>query len=114
MGSSESTLRLGEIKPALEGAFKVKTSTGQTIEVTTVFEMIKREVEKFSPEKTQKYTGIHPSVIYNEARKFAAAKKAIVLMGYRVHKYFWGVLTCWEAALCLRLQDMPAGGAAWI
>ena len=58
MGSSESTLRLGEIKPALEGAFKVKTSTGQTIEVTTVFEMIKERLKNFHlrrPKNTQGY-----------------------------------------------------------
>lgn len=103
MGSSESTLRLGEFKPALEGVFKVKTSAEETIEVTTVFEKIKKEAERFSPEEAQKYTGIHPSIVYNEARRFASAKKAIILLGYRVHKYFWGVLTCWEAALMLAL-----------
>ena len=30
-------------------------------------------------------------------------KKAIILLGYRIHKYFWGVLSCWEAALLLAL-----------
>lgn len=103
MGSSELTLRLGEIKPALEGAFKIKTSDGKEIEVTTAFEMLKKEAAKFSPEEAQKHTGVHPSVIYEEARKFARAKNAIILLGYRIHKYFWGVLACWGAALMLAL-----------
>ncbi|MBI5043997.1 MAG: molybdopterin-dependent oxidoreductase [Nitrospirae bacterium] len=103
MGSNEATLRLVEIKPALEGIFKVKNSEGKEIEVTTAFEQLKKEAEKFPPETAQKYTGIHPSIIYNEARRFANAKKAVVLLGYRIHKYFWGVLTCWEAALMLAL-----------
>ncbi|MBI3600831.1 MAG: molybdopterin-dependent oxidoreductase, partial [Nitrospinae bacterium] len=103
VGSNELTLELGDIKPALEGIFKIKNKDGEEIEVTTVFEMIKREVEKFPPEDTQKFTGINPGIVYDEARRFAKAKKAIIMQGYRVHKYFWGVLTCWGAALMLAL-----------
>ncbi|MBI3355113.1 MAG: molybdopterin-dependent oxidoreductase [Nitrospirae bacterium] len=103
MGSAESTLRLGNSRPVLEGRFKIKNSEGKEIEVTTAFEQLKKEAEKFAPETAQRYTGIHPSIIYNEARKFANAKKAVILLGYRMHKYFWGVLSCWEAALLLAL-----------
>jgi dimethylsulfide dehydrogenase subunit alpha/complex iron-sulfur molybdoenzyme family reductase subunit alpha len=103
MGSDEATLRLGEIMPAIKGTFKVKNSAGEEIEVTTVFEMIKKESEKFSPEETQKQTGVHPSIIYKEARKLANAKTAIIMMGYRIHKYFWGTLACRAATLILAL-----------
>jgi dimethylsulfide dehydrogenase subunit alpha/complex iron-sulfur molybdoenzyme family reductase subunit alpha len=102
-GSNEPTLELMDIKPALEGIFKIKNSDGDDIEVTTVFEIIKREADKFSPEETQEFTGIHPSIVYEEARRFAKAERAIIMQGYRVHKYFWGVLTCWGAALMLAL-----------
>jgi dimethylsulfide dehydrogenase subunit alpha/complex iron-sulfur molybdoenzyme family reductase subunit alpha len=103
MGSSEPTLRLGEIIPAIEGTFKVRNSVGEEIEVTTVFEMVKKESEKFSPEETQKYTGIHPDIVINEARKFANAKTTIIMLGYRIHKYFWGTLACRAATLILAL-----------
>ncbi len=111
-GSSASTLRLGEIKPALEGTFKVKNAQGVEIQVTTVFVKVKQEVEKFSPEQTQKYTGIHPSLIYNETRQFAHAKTALVLMGFQLHKHFWGILACWGATLLLALTGHtgPRGG----
>ena len=103
MGNNESTLDLGDVSPALEGIFKIKDKDGEEIEVTTVFEMIKKEADRFPPEETQKFTGIHPSIVYDEARRFAKAKRAIIMQGYRVHKYMWGVLTCWGAALMLAL-----------
>src|SRR3990170_1912100 len=103
MGNNESTLDLGDVSPTLEGIFKIKDKDGEEIEVTTVFEMIKKEADRFPPEETQKFTGIHPSIVYDEARRFAKAKRAIIMQGYRVHKYMWGVLTCWGAALMLAL-----------
>jgi dimethylsulfide dehydrogenase subunit alpha/complex iron-sulfur molybdoenzyme family reductase subunit alpha len=103
MGSNEQTLELEDIRPALEGVFKIKDKDGEEIEVTTVFEMIKKEAEKFAPEETKEFTGIHPGIVYEEARRFAKAKRAIIMQGYRIHKYFWGVLTCWGAALMLAL-----------
>ncbi len=102
-GSPAPTLRLNDIRPALEGVFKIKNGQGKEIEVATVFELIKKEAEKYPPEKTQKYTGIHPSIIYDEARAFARAKTAIILQGYRIHKYFWGILACRGATLMLAL-----------
>lgn len=119
-GSPVPTLRLaleggdgaGEIEPALEGTFQVRNARGEEIEVTTVFERLKQEVEKFSPEQTQQYTGIHPSVVYDEARHFARAKTALVMMGFQVHKHFWGILSCWGATLLLALTGHtgPRGG----
>ncbi|NOZ70214.1 MAG: molybdopterin-dependent oxidoreductase [Deferribacteres bacterium] len=103
MGSKEPTLRLGGTRPALEGVFRVRNSVGEEIEVTTVFEMIKKESAKFPPEHTRKYTGIHPDIVYSEARRFAAARTAIIMLGYRIHKYFWGTLTCRTATLMLAL-----------
>lgn len=111
MGSAEPTLRLGEVKPAtsarlsagLEGTYRVKNATGEEIEVTPVFELLKREAEKFPPEETQQYTGIHPSLVYEEARRFAGARTAIIALGYQLHKHFWGILACWGAILLAAL-----------
>lgn len=103
-GSDIKSIKLvGDIQPALEGRWAVESVTGESIEVTTVLEMLKEELEKFSPEATRKHTGIHPDIVYKEARSFAKAEKAIVVGGYRTHKYFWGLLAMWGEALMLAL-----------
>ena len=103
MGSAEPTLDLGGVKPVLEGVFTIMSSHGDEIKVTTVFEMVKKEAELFSPEDTQKFTGIHPNIVRDEAKKFASAKVAIIMQGYRLHKYFWGAFVMRGAALMLAL-----------
>lgn len=102
-GSTEPTLRLGGVRPALEGVFDVKSADGQTIKVTTVFAIIRDEARKFTPESTRRHTGIHPSVVRREVKKLAKAKVALIMQGYRIHKYFWGSLACRGAALILAL-----------
>jgi DMSO reductase family type II enzyme molybdopterin subunit len=103
-GSDIKSIKLGnKIKPALEGTWVVKNATGDEFEVTTVFEILKKELAKFSPETTQKHTGIHPAIVYKEARNFARAKKTIIIGGYRTHKYFWGLLAMWGETLMLAL-----------
>jgi DMSO reductase family type II enzyme molybdopterin subunit len=103
-GSDIKSIKLdSEINPALEGTWVVKSSTGEEIEVTTVFEILKEELARLSPETTQKHTGIHPNIVYKEARSFAKAKKSIIVGGYRTHKYFWGLLAMWGETLLLAL-----------
>ncbi len=103
MGSPDATLDLGALRPALGGRFTVRTPYGEDIEVAPAMEVLRREAARFSPEETRRHTGIHPSIIRDEARRFAAAERAIVLMGYRIHKYEWGMLSCWGSALLLAL-----------
>ena len=103
IGDDEPTLDLNGVKPALEGMFTITSSHGDEIKVTTVFEMVKKETELFSPEHTRKFTGIHPNIVRGEAKKFASAKVAIIMQGYRMHKYFWGALAMRGAALMLAL-----------
>ncbi|MBI5683184.1 MAG: molybdopterin-dependent oxidoreductase [Deltaproteobacteria bacterium] len=104
MGSDEKTIKLPKgVNPAIEGTWTIKTSAGKDIKVTTAFEILKKELEKFPPEKTQKDTGINPSIVYEEARRFAKADKALIVGGYRTHKYYWGVLGTWGQALALAL-----------
>src|SRR3989338_136849 len=60
-GHIRKSLRLGALKPALTGRFEVAGADGKPIPVTTVFEKVRAEAQKFSPEATQKHTGIHPA-----------------------------------------------------
>ena len=98
MGSEEKTLQLGEIDPAIEGSFQV-----DGIAVTTVFEKVKAEAAKFTPENTQSETGIHPDTVRQEARLFAAARKAILMTGFNIGRYSNGIYTGWAQSLMLAL-----------
>jgi dimethylsulfide dehydrogenase subunit alpha/complex iron-sulfur molybdoenzyme family reductase subunit alpha len=98
-GHFRRTLRLGELKPALTGRFEVKGADGKTIAVTTAFDKVRAEAAKFSPEETQRHTGIHPSLVYRLAREYAKARDPGLTIGFSLHKYAWGILACWAQAL---------------
>ena len=102
-GHFKKTLRLEDIRPALRGRFEVSGADGQAIPVTTVFELVQAEAAKFPPEKTQQITGVHPELIEQMARDFARARKAIINIGFSLHKYVSGTMTCWAAALACAL-----------
>ncbi|MGI9506413.1 MAG: molybdopterin-dependent oxidoreductase, partial [Geminicoccaceae bacterium] len=98
MGSEEKTLALGDVDPAIEGTFEV-----EGVAVTTVFEKVKAEAQKFAPEDTEADTGIHPDTVRQEARLFAKAKKAILMQGFNVGRYSNGIYTGWAQSLMLAL-----------
>lgn len=98
MGSKTKTLKLGSVDPAIEGQFEVAG-----IAVTTVFEQVKKEAAKFTPEATQQHTNIHPDVVRQEVRHLAAAKKAIIMLGYITSSYSNCLYIGWGYALALAL-----------
>jgi DMSO reductase family type II enzyme molybdopterin subunit len=85
------TLRLGAVKPALEGRWKVRTAGG-TVEVTTVYELLKKRLEGYSPEQASEVTGVHPENIRSIALSFATARPAMIFTGYRMCKWLHGDL----------------------
>jgi len=102
-GHFKKSLRLGKLKPALEGRWQVKGKDGAMIPVTTVFEQARREATKFPPEATHETTGVHPVLVERMAHDLAKAGKAIVNIGFSLHKYVSGTMTCWGAALACAL-----------
>lgn len=98
MGDDDKTLVLGDVDPALEGEFEV-----EGIAVTTVFEQVKQEAAKYPPESTFEHTNIHPDVVRQEARHLAAARKAIVMLGYITSSYSNCLYIGWGYALALAL-----------
>ena len=98
-GNKRSTLRLGKIDPALKGRFTVKDKNGKSVKVATVFELVAQEAAKFAPEKTQKHTGIHPSLVRQLAHEYSRAHDPGLTIGFSLHKYAWGILTNWAQAL---------------
>ncbi len=102
-GHFKKSLRLGKLRPALMGAWTVKGKDGQPIPVTTVFEKAKEQAMRHPPEQTQALSGVHPELVERMARDLARAEKAIVNIGFSLHKYVSGAMTCWAAALACAL-----------
>ncbi|WP_422368171.1 molybdopterin-dependent oxidoreductase [Pelagibius sp.] len=113
MGAEEKTLALGGADPAIEGSFEVAGIT-----VTTVFEKVRAEAAKFTPEATEVDTGIEAQTVRREARLFAKARKAILMTGFNIGRYSNGIFTGWAQALMLALTGHggKAGGldTSWI
>jgi DMSO reductase family type II enzyme molybdopterin subunit len=87
----QGTLDLGDIQPALEGRWLVKTLDGE-IEVTTVFEMLKEQCKDYEPEKASAITGVSADAIRKTARVFAKAQPAMIYAGYASCKWLHGDL----------------------
>ena len=85
------TLALGDLRPALEGAWTVKTLEGP-VRVTTVFELVKQRAGDYTPEKASAICGVHPDNIRQIARIFGQAKPAMIFTGYRMCKWLQGDL----------------------
>jgi DMSO reductase family type II enzyme molybdopterin subunit len=105
-------LTLGDLRPALEGLWTIETTSGP-VEVTTIFELVKEHAENFAPERASAITGVHPDVIRETARKFAAAKPAMIFSGYRIAKWLHGDLLQRSFLLLLSVTGnlgKPGGG----
>ena len=96
-GHPIKTLRLKDvgwdIDPALEGTWEVTLKDGEKVKVTTVFELLKKEAEKYSAEKTWKLTGVHPSIVEQLAKDLALPKVVELNVGFTLGKYFNGLLS---------------------
>jgi len=90
MDSANKTVKLEGIDPAIEGIFKVELPDGKEVEVTTVFENIRKEIAPFTPETTQKTTGVHPSNVRKLTKWIAESKALRILQGYNLEKHFDG------------------------
>ncbi len=113
-GSKYKTLRISDfgIDPELEGEWEVTLYDGKKIKVTTVFEMFKKNIAPFSPEDTQKDTGVHPDVVRQLARDIAVPKVVEITTGFSLNKYFNGIMTLWNiSSICGLTGRMgPYGG----
>jgi DMSO reductase family type II enzyme molybdopterin subunit len=102
-GHFKKSLRLGKLRPALEGTYALKGKDGAEIAVTTVFERARAEALKFPPEHTHATTGVHPELVQRMAHDLARSEKAMVNIGFSLHKYVSGTMACWGAALACAL-----------
>jgi DMSO reductase family type II enzyme molybdopterin subunit len=86
------SIALNGLEPALEGTWRVKTRQGE-VEVTTVFEILKRRAAEHAPDKTAGITGLNANAVRTVARTFAkAGSRAMIYTGFSACKWLHGDL----------------------
>ena len=107
----KESLRLGALQPTLEGSWTVETLSGP-VEVTTVFENLKTELENYTPEKAAEITGVSAEVIRFVGRKFATNGPGMIFAGYRANKWLHGdlILRSWLLMCALTGNTGREGG----
>jgi nitrate reductase / nitrite oxidoreductase, alpha subunit len=111
-GHLTKTLRLGKVKPALDGTFEIDTPGGR-LAVTTVFSLLKEKLAAHDPVSAGKATGLDPGLIREVAREFAAAKPARIIAGAGTNHYYHNDLTNRAQILLAALTGnvgRPGGG----
>jgi anaerobic selenocysteine-containing dehydrogenase len=97
----KGTLDLGAVDPALDGSARVKLADGTEVEVRPVFSLLRDMLNsRYTPEKAQAITGIHPDTTRLVARK-VAKRRTRIMMGWNSGKYYHGDLM--ERAMMLLL-----------
>jgi anaerobic selenocysteine-containing dehydrogenase len=90
------TERLGVpagIAPVLEGSIEVPLLSGATVAAVPGFEVVRRELERWTPERAGEVTGLDPDAIVRLARAYAGVKPAAILMGGGANHWYHGDLT---------------------
>lgn len=101
--ASRKTLRLGDIDPSLEGTHTVALADGSSVEVRSVFAVLREHLEAYTPERASAITGASPSTIRRLAAMVASAKRVHILQGFSTPKYYHGDLMERSMALVLAL-----------
>ncbi|MCZ2111595.1 MAG: molybdopterin-dependent oxidoreductase [Dehalococcoidia bacterium] len=94
------TLSLEGASPALGGRFNVTLADGTQAEVTPVIELLREQLQQYTPELASPVCGVNPGVIRNLARE-AAKRRTKIIEGFNAPKYYHGDLM--ERAMCLLL-----------
>jgi DMSO reductase family type II enzyme molybdopterin subunit len=84
------SLRLGALRPALEGRWTVATPRG-AVTVTTVFAKLRALCDaRYTPQQAQAITGVHADNIRAVARSFARSGAGMIYAGFRSCKWLHG------------------------
>ncbi|MBW7930080.1 MAG: molybdopterin-dependent oxidoreductase [Gammaproteobacteria bacterium] len=113
----EGSLKLGALRPAVEGKWKIRTADGRSVTVTTVFELTRQLCNAdYTPEQVQAICGVHPDVIRFVARKFATARPGMIFAGYRSCKWLHGdkLQRAWLLMCALTGNTGPEGSGMQI
>ncbi|RPJ04649.1 MAG: hypothetical protein EHM36_09700, partial [Deltaproteobacteria bacterium] len=95
--------------PALRGAFAVGDRTCKT-----AFQLLAERAANYTPEKTEKITGVPAETIKNLAREYARSKPSTLRMYYGVSRTLNSTLSCRAVITLAALTGnigIPGGGA---
>jgi len=95
-------LALGDVDVALEGTFVATLKDGTRVECEPVFQILRRRLEGYTPEKAAEICEIHPDTIRTLARK-VATRRTKIFCGWNAGKYYHGDLMERSMALLLGL-----------
>jgi len=113
-GMSKASLALGDIRPALQGRWKVELADATSVEVEPLYEQLRRRLDAEStPELAEKTTGVSAGLIRNVARQMASAKSALIYASTGACKHYHADLMHRSYALLMALtgnQGRPGGG----
>jgi DMSO reductase family type II enzyme molybdopterin subunit len=88
-GSDYMTLEFEEDEdPDLEGFHTVKLLSGKTVRVRTVFEMLRKHIKDYPPEKVAQITGVAADNIRKVAREMAGVKSAMIFSSWGACKHY--------------------------
>ena len=88
MGSEQKTIQLNGADPALTGTFQVQLADGKTAEVTTVFELLKKEIAGYTVDKVAARTGLPAHEIELFAKELGTRKPAMIIHGAGTNHWF--------------------------
>ncbi|MFN4260201.1 MAG: molybdopterin-dependent oxidoreductase [Gemmataceae bacterium] len=83
-----AVIRLQGIKPVLEGTFSVTCADGTTIKVTTVFELLQKELRDYPLVKVAQVTGLPADEIELMAHDLGTRKPAMIIHGAGTNHWF--------------------------
>ncbi|MFQ5478991.1 MAG: molybdopterin-dependent oxidoreductase [Candidatus Binatia bacterium] len=118
-GEGGRLLALGGLRPALEGRYGVRLAGGERVEVSPVFERLRRRLAAYTPEGVAETTGLAPSLIRRFATDLAKAPSAMIFASWGACKHHHSDLFQRAMILLMALtgnQGKPGGGmriAAW-
>jgi complex iron-sulfur molybdoenzyme family reductase subunit alpha len=83
-----NSIRLDGLDVALEGTFAVKLAGGKKVEVTTVFELLKEELQKYPLDRVARVTGLPAAEIKAMARDLGTRQPAMIIHGAGTNHWF--------------------------
>lgn len=86
-----NSLSLEKLVPALEGEYEARTLHG-TVKVRPVFELLRRRLEDYNPEKATRVTGVAPRLIEQLAREVANSRGVVNVSTFNWGKFYHGDL----------------------
>ncbi len=98
------SLALGDVDPSLERLVSVKLADGSKVQAVPVFQLMRKRLEEYTPEKASQICGTGADAIRYLARK-AAVSRTNILLGFNSPKYYHGDLMERSMILMLALTN---------